>query len=388
VPEEEQLSLTLTEQPSHDVWLPLERSTTPLVSVLELDEITQQAVAKFDYSSVSTEFYPWKIPEDLPEEYGIGLIVGGSGTGKTVLLEEFGTPSSPAWDNNKTIASHFDDHEMALQRFYAVGLSSVPAWTKPYGVLSNGEKFRANLARLLTSDTVIDEFTSVVDRTVAKASSKTMRKYVEECGIQHLVLASCHHDIIPWLEPDWIIDTDSGMYCIKPKECLHREPMVAEIYEVKREMWGNFMEHHYLTKDIHRSATCFLAVVEGRPAGFASSLYFPSGSIQNAYREHRTVVKPDFQGLGLGPRMADWLGEYYLNRGFRFFSRSKHGRLGEWREASPRWRATSTNKKARLSKDAKRNNDLAHWGHARQWAYSHEYVGDVAEVLVSEGEKI
>jgi ABC-type ATPase with predicted acetyltransferase domain len=53
-------------------------------------------------------------------------------------------------------------------------LNSVPSWYKPYQVLSNGEKFRADLARKLKSNTVIDEFTSVVDRTVAKAASVSL----------------------------------------------------------------------------------------------------------------------------------------------------------------------------------------------------------------------
>lgn len=50
----------------------------------------------------------------------------------------------------------------------AVGLSSVPAWLKPHKVLSNGEAFRADVARLLAETppdgiAVVDEFTSVVD---------------------------------------------------------------------------------------------------------------------------------------------------------------------------------------------------------------------------------
>ena len=48
-----------------------------------------------------------------------------------------------------------------------VGLGDVPTWLRPYRVLSTGQQFRANLARVLCeapARVVIDEFTSVVDR--------------------------------------------------------------------------------------------------------------------------------------------------------------------------------------------------------------------------------
>jgi GNAT superfamily N-acetyltransferase len=359
---------------THDEWLPLERSTTPLVSALALDPVTVEACAQFDYTETQTAFYPWAIPS-LPAEYSIGLIVGGSGTGKSVLLKQFGEIAEPVWNPEVPIAGHFPDYESALEAFYAVGLSAVPTWTKPYHILSNGEKFRADLARQVGDGQVVDEFTSVVDRTVAKAASRTLRKYVEDKAVKNLVIASCHRDIIEWLEPDWIIDTDAGMYCLYPKECLHREPLVADIYEVKHTMWSYFMEHHYLTRSLNRSATCYLAVIDGKPAGFSAALYFPSGSVRNAYRSSRIVVKPDYQGFGLGTRLSDWVGKRYVDAGYRFFGRTPHARLGEYREKSPLWKATSMNKRARRSNDSVRDNDIAHWTHDRRLGYSHEYIG-------------
>lgn len=53
----------------------------------------------------------------------------------------------------------------------SVGLGSVPAWLRPYHVLSEGEKFRAMMARVICDaprQVVIDEFRSVVDRQIAK----------------------------------------------------------------------------------------------------------------------------------------------------------------------------------------------------------------------------
>ena len=92
----------------------------------------------------------------------------------------------------------------------AVGLNTIPSWYKPYHVLSNGERFRADLARKIKSGAVVDEFTSVVDRNVAKAASVALSKYIKNNGIKNVVISTCHEDILDWLEPDWVINTDTG----------------------------------------------------------------------------------------------------------------------------------------------------------------------------------
>lgn len=53
----------------------------------------------------------------------------------------------------------------------SVGFSSPPSWVRPFRVLSTGEQFRVTMARTLAEMpdlAVVDEFTSVVDRTVAR----------------------------------------------------------------------------------------------------------------------------------------------------------------------------------------------------------------------------
>lgn len=94
--------------------------------------------------------------------------------------------------------------------FYAVGFGSVPSWLKPYSVLSNGEKMRVDLARaLLEKDFVVfDEFTSVVDRTVAKTACLAINKAVKRTDKQFVAI-SCHYDILEWLCPDWVFDTNT-----------------------------------------------------------------------------------------------------------------------------------------------------------------------------------
>lgn len=187
------------------------REPNPLVCSVERDEFIDVSEKAFDCNFTGkSEFYPWKLPSKIPKSFKIGVIVGGSGSGKSTLLKHFGIEENPIWDVNKSIISHFETPDDGIKRLSSVGLNTIPSWYKPYHVLSNGEKFRADLARKIKSNSVIDEYTSVIDRTVAKAASVALSKYIKKNELENIVLSTCHRDIIDWLEPDWIIDTDRG----------------------------------------------------------------------------------------------------------------------------------------------------------------------------------
>lgn len=189
----------------------LVKDTNPLISNVERDAFITASEKAFDCTFDGTSrFYPWKMPTKIPKSFKLGVIVGSSGSGKSTLLKEFGVEENPIWDPHKSIVSHFDSPDEAINKLGSVGLNTVPSWYKPYHVLSNGEKFRADLARKLKSGAVIDEFTSVVDRTVAKAASVALSRYIKKNDLENVVLSTCHQDILDWLEPDWVLNTDTG----------------------------------------------------------------------------------------------------------------------------------------------------------------------------------
>lgn len=189
----------------------LVRDETPLTVSVERDEFISASESAFDCRfNGNSEFYPWALPKKIPNSFKLGIIVGSSGSGKSTMLKNFGAEEQPIWDPNKSIISHFQNPNDGINKLSAVGFNSVPSWYKPYHVLSNGEKFRADLARKIKSGAVIDEYTSVVDRTVAKAASMALSRYVKNNDVNNIVLSTCHFDIIEWLQPDWVLNTDTG----------------------------------------------------------------------------------------------------------------------------------------------------------------------------------
>lgn len=162
-----------------------------------------------------------------------------------------------------------------------------------------------------------------------------MAKYVRRRETQ-LVAASCHYDIIDWLQPDWLYDAGSATFLWRS---LQPRPAIdLEVYRTTAEAWPLFARHHYLTGGLHKAATCIVALVDGRPAAFASALHRPHGIAKNLVGGHRTVCLPDFQGIGIGNVMSELLGSAYVARGFRYRSTTSSPAMIRHRARSPLWR--------------------------------------------------
>jgi ABC-type dipeptide/oligopeptide/nickel transport system ATPase subunit len=152
--------------------------------------------------------------EDAP--WQVGVIVGRSGSGKSSIAKElFPEAYIRAFEyNSKSI---LDDFPEGLQTgeitkaLCSVGFASPPDWLKSYECLSQGEKMRVDIARALCLDRdliIFDEFTSVVDREIAKVSAFAIAKAVRRSKKQFIAV-TCHYDVVDWLEPDWVLCTDT-----------------------------------------------------------------------------------------------------------------------------------------------------------------------------------
>jgi hypothetical protein len=285
---------------------------------------------------------------ELPDEaepWQIGVIVGPSGSGKsTVARHAYGKRfvESFRWDKNKAVVDHFPGLSIKdiTATLTAVGFSSPPAWVKPHHVLSGGERFRCDLARALLAKgelVAFDEFTSVVDRTVAKIGSAAIAKSIRKGRIaKRFVAVTCHYDILEWLEPDWVLDMAS---CQLARGRLWRRPPIElQVAPVHRGAWQLFRRHHYLSHGLLASAKCFAAFWNDEPVAFSAWLHRMTRNRQaHDMREHRTVVLPDFQGVGIGNRVSELCASIFTGLGGRAFSTTSHPGMIHYRDASPLW---------------------------------------------------
>jgi len=178
--------------------------------------VARELAARFDFTlSESVEpFEPIDLWSLCEQPFRIGVVYGPSGSGKTQAIARLGQISEqPVWSETDSIADHFPTADIAHECLSAAGLNSVPQMMKPYRLLSNGEQYRASLARRLAwhkPETIlcIDEFTSVVDRTVAHGLCVSLRRHLSPHS--RVVVASCHADVIAWLRPDWVVNTLDG----------------------------------------------------------------------------------------------------------------------------------------------------------------------------------
>ncbi len=156
----------------------------------------------------------------------------------------FGNKLYDGWNSDRPIIDDIAPNKnlnKVTGALSSVGLGDVPAWLRPFKVLSNGEQYRAGLARLMTTDTekvVIDEFTSVVDRQIAKIGASTFAKTWRKTKGRQIVLLSCHYDIIEWLQPDWIYDTRTGVVKKKSKN----DRLSNSTFGRQTEVTGNFLK--------------------------------------------------------------------------------------------------------------------------------------------------
>ena len=210
---------------------------------------TQSVIGQFDLQideDVKEQFVGNIAIEN--EQWQVGIIVGSSGSGKSTIAKELFNDyyiNNYEYDNNAVIDNMPKDLtvQQITNMFNSVGFATVWSWLKPYSVLSNGERMRVDLARAILSNNetiVFDEFTSVVDRTVAKTASYAISRAIRKTN-KRFVAVACHRDIVEWLEPDWIYDTDEQRFFFaktdkRKKKCSLKLENVAHKY-------GSYLEN-------------------------------------------------------------------------------------------------------------------------------------------------
>ena len=330
------------------------------------------------------------IPDRInpPEGWTIGAIVGASGAGKTTLLSRrFGhNEDAIIPTNGDSVISNISrilggNPAEASRILSSVGLGSVPAWIRPPFCLSNGERFRFDLACTIADAIAndievitIDEFTSVVDRNVAKAASFALQKFARKTG-QRLVVASCHDDIVEWLNPDWVYNPHDGETVVREDRgwSVQRPKIELKILRAEYDAWEMFKNHHYLSEELNKACRLFVAYWDNKPVACNAILPFPNGGIQNGWRSSRVVVLPDYQGLGLAGALSEFVSSMIKSQDGRLFARLRHPALANHRLNRPnKWKETAVSRKVHTHK----GNEEWGWKQNDRECWSFEYIGE------------
>jgi ABC-type dipeptide/oligopeptide/nickel transport system ATPase subunit len=309
----------------------------------------QKAANSLDIDTAKKSIHEFQVSADLETPYNLGLIVGASGSGKTTLAKHlFGENCFDfELDKEQPIIDQFPDsysYEECAAQLIGIGLTSVPCWIRPFKTLSNGQQARAIAAlQMSRQDTfVVDEWTSVVDRTVAKAMSNCLQKHVRNHN-KRVVVLSCHYDVIEWLNPDWIIDCNKQEYV--DRRLLRRnfertEKLTFDIREIDSSSWKYFSKYHYLSERLPAGLRCYFGLFHGEEQigfqCFANYMPYRKGrKVQMHF--NRLVVHPDYVGLGLGIQFADVTSSIMAERGFDVWVKLSSTPLVRGLRRSPDW---------------------------------------------------
>lgn len=348
------------------------------------DKYTEYVYEHFDIQD--TEETNVSIPMNLDGlnsfDWNIGVIYGGSGSGKSTILNHLGGVREVIFDEDKPLISNFNWMEPgeATRVLTSIGLSSVPTWLRPYRLLSNGEQYRAMLAYLVASakdgETIlIDEYTSVVDRDVAKAMSFALQKYVRREN-KKIILASCHFDIMEWVMPDWIYSPMKGGGIEKPDYLRQGRPQISlSVSRVEPKAWDFFKKHHYLTEEANKTYIYLLFEWNSKPIGInVIGRHLGTTGGVPGYRGSRVVIHPDYQGMGIGSKISEFCGGIVKNIGGKYYTKTINPALGEYRNShTENWKPTLFNGKVRVNTN---DHSDVYKTIKQRASYCHEYVGN------------
>jgi len=341
-----------------------------------------KAANSLDINSEKKSIHTFSVMADIESDFNIGLIVGASGSGKTTLAESVWGEFKSILQPDKPALDQFPDdmsYDECANILTGVGLTSVPCWIRPVFTLSNGQKARAEIALQLAQGQelfVVDEWTSVVDRTVAKVMSYCVQKYARKKKRQ-IILLSCHYDVIEWLAPDWIIDCNKQLFedrrLLRPER---EEKLTFEIREVGRETWRYFSKYHYLSDRLPGGhIETYGLFHNGIQIGFQCFVnYVPwkNKGERKIMHSNRTVVHPDYAGLGLGIMIINETSELMAQQHYKVMAKFSSVPVHKAMDRSEQWELKKIDRKMKtmVGGSMMRNEGFRE----KVTSYSYEYV--------------
>lgn len=311
-----------------------------------------RAAQSLDIDVKKKSIHSLSINANIDGEFNVGLIVGASGSGKTTLAKQiFGDDCfTVKIDSSKPIIDQLPEefsYDECAEILSGIGLTSVPCWIRPVATLSNGQRARAEAALAMVSQSkisLVDEWTSVVDRTVAKVMSHCVQKFAKR-NKKKIILLSCHYDVIDWLNPDWIIDCNKSEFIdrrsLRPDERERKEKLEFTIRKVDSKSWRYFSKYHYLSERLPGGLIHTFGVFCGpNQIGFQCfANYVPiRKKMIPIFHSNRTVIHPDYAGLGLGIKVINETSQIMKATGVRVMAKFSSEPIYRSMIKNPSWR--------------------------------------------------
>ena len=154
--------------------------------------------------------------------------------------------------------------------------------------------------------------------------------------------------------PDWVFNTDTMTFSTKDLEeqKKNRPAINLEIYETKRkrEYWQVFSKYHYLNHDINVAARVWVCFANGQLAGFTSALPFPHPYKKNYWRLHRSVVLPDYQGVGIATTLRLRICQELFQEGKGIITTTSNRAMIASMKKTPQWKCVDISRKITKSR--------------------------------------
>ena len=273
------------------------------------------------------------------EPQDIVYITGDSGSGKSVLLkalekdirQDMGLSSINIADikpepNKPLIETVGKTLEEALELLSRVGLNDAFLFLRSYEQLSDGQKYRYKIAKMIESQAqfwILDEFAATLDRDTAKIVSYNLQKLARQQG-KAVLAATTHTDLFEDLNPSVHIHKRFGKeitvnyYPNAPaRECSLVKEMRIEKGTTKD--WRMLAGFHYRSHKVAGPRKIFrlmrgdelcgvIVYCYPPPTAFGRGFVLPKMSVKELNEKlsiiSRVVVHPKYRTIGLGAKLV------------------------------------------------------------------------------------
>jgi ABC-type ATPase with predicted acetyltransferase domain len=264
----------------------------------------------------------------------IVYITGDSGSGKSVLLralrQDLGDEAidlsevhiPPDVPLIETVGATVEE---GLELLSKVGLNDAFLFLRTYSQLSDGQKYRYRIAKLIESGKqwwLMDEFAACLDRDTAKIIAFNLQKIARQQG-KAVIAATTHNDLFEDLSPSVRVHKRFG----EEIEIKYFPNNVASECSLIREMkveqgtlkdWQKLSVFHYRGHKTSVVRKIFRLVRGGElcgvivycyppPACYGRRLVLPRMTMQDMNRQlstiNRVVIHPKYRTVGLGARL-------------------------------------------------------------------------------------